>query len=126
MEKNMKRFMFWVVDCWRVVMDNRFNPLRHIPDASIQAYFTLVLFTMWSVTFGFIATYYLGWYGYDTITSIIVHLSIVIPLIFTNVVFKEAEENGSKWYTEYKQEERKRKRFPRKSNVIKWDIDKEA
>tara|TARA_A100001015_G_C15005212_1_gene720331 strand:- start:643 stop:1023 length:381 start_codon:yes stop_codon:yes gene_type:complete len=126
MEKNMKRFMFWVVDCWRVVMDNRFNPLRHIPDASIQAYFTLVLFTMWSVTFGFIATYYLGWYGYDTLTSIIVHLSIVIPLIFTNVVFKEAEENGSKWYTEYKQEERKRKLFPRKSNVIKWDIDKEA
>ena len=122
----MKRFMFWVVDCWRVVMDNRFNPLRHIPDASIQAYFTLVLFTMWSVTFGFIATYYLGWYGYDTLTSIIVHLSIVIPLIFTNVVFKEAEENGSKWYTEYKQEERKRKLFPRKSNVIKWDIDKEA
>ena len=126
MEKNMKRFMFWVVDCWRVVMDNRFNPLRHIPDASIQAYFTLVLFTMWSITFGFIATYYLGWYGYDTLTSIIVHLSIVIPLIFTNVVFKEAEENGSKWYTEYKQEERKRKLFPRKSNVIKWDIDKEA
>ena len=126
MEKNMKRFMFWVVDCWRVVMDNRFNPLRHIPDASIQAYFTLVLFTVWSVTFGFIATYYLGWYGYDTVTSIIVHLSIVIPLIFTNVVFKEAEENGSKWYTEYKQEEWKRKLFPRKSNVIKWDIDKEA
>ena len=126
MEKNMKRFMFWVVDCWRVVMDNRFNPLRHIPDASIQAYFTLVLFTVWSVTFGFIATYYLGWYGYDTVTSIIVHLSIVIPLIFTNVVFKEAEENGSKWYTEYKQEERKRKLFPRKNNVIKWDIDKEA
>ncbi len=122
----MKRFMFWVVDCWRVVMDNRFNPLRHIPDASIQAYFTLVLFTMWSVTFGFIATYYLGWYGYDTLTSIIVHLSIVIPLIFTNVVFKEAEENGSKWYTEYKQEEWKRKLFPRKNNVIKWDIDKEA
>ena len=122
----MKRFMFWVVDCWRVVMDNRFNPLRHIPDASIQAYFTLVLFTVWSVTFGFIATYYLGWYGYDTVTSIIVHLSIVIPLIFTNVVFKEAEENGSKWYTEYRQEEWKRKLFPRKSNVIKWDIDKEA
>ena len=126
MEKNMKRFMFWVVDCWRVVMDNRFNPLRHIPDASIQAYFTLVLFTMWSITFGFIATYYLGWYGYDTLTSIIVHLSIVIPLIFTNVVFKEAEENGSKWYTEYKQEVWKRKLFPRKSNVIKWDIDNEA
>ena len=122
----MKRFMFWVVDCLRVVMDNRFNPLRHIPDASIQAYFTLVLFTMWSITFGFIATYYLGWYGYDTLTSIIVHLSIVIPLIFTNVVFKEAEENGSKWYTEYKQEEWKRKLFPRKSNVIKWDIDNEA
>ena len=94
MEKNMKRLLFWVVDCWRLVMDNRFNPLKHIPDPSIQAYFTLVLFTIWSVAFGFIATYYMGWYGYNTLTSIIVHISIVIPLIFTNLIFKEAEENG--------------------------------
>lgn len=93
----MKKLLFWVIDCWRLVMDNRFNPLRHITDPSIQAYFTLVLFTMWSVVFGFIATFYLGWYGYDTLTSVVVHLSIIIPLIFTNIVFKEAEQNGSRW-----------------------------
>ena len=126
MEKNMKRLLFWVVDCWRLVMDNRFNPLKHIPDPSIQAYFTLVLFTIWSVAFGFIATYYMGWYGYNTLTSIIVHISIVIPLIFTNLIFKEAEENGANWYVDYKQEKLTRKLFPRKSNIVRWDIDKEA
>ena len=53
-------------------MDYRFNPLRHIPDPSLQMYFTLVLFTMWSVYFGFVASYYMGWLGYNTIVSIIV------------------------------------------------------
>ena len=85
----MKRLLFWIIDCWRLVMDNRFNPLRHIPDPSIQAYFTLVLFTMWSVFFGFVGTYYLGWYGYDTVTSIIVHMGVIIPLIFTNKIVIE-------------------------------------
>ena len=121
-----RRTTMSLVNGWRRVMDVRYNPLKYIPDPSLQTYFMLVLFTVWSVWFGLVATTYLGWYGYDTLTSIIVHLSIVIPLIFTNVVFKEAEENGSKWYTEYKQEEWKRKLFPRKSNVIKWDIDNEA
>ena len=56
-----RRFTMWVVDSWRVVMDARFNPLKYIPDPSLQTYFTLVLFTMWSVYFGFLATYYMGW-----------------------------------------------------------------
>ena len=37
-----RRLFFFVLDCWRLVMDNRFNPLRHIPDPSLQMYFTLV------------------------------------------------------------------------------------
>jgi len=108
-------------------MDNRFNPLRHIPDASIQAYFTLVLFTMWSIFFGFIATYYMGWYGYDIVTSIIVHLAVIIPIIFTNIIFHEAERDGRNWYTEYRQEQWKvRNLFPRKKNTVRWDMDNEA
>ena len=107
-------------------MNVRVNPLKHINEPSIQAYFMLVLFTMWSVFFGFVGTYYLGWYGYNTVTSIIVHMGLIIPLIFTNIVFKEAERDGRRWYTDYRQEQWKKKLFPRKANVIKWDIDKEA
>ena len=47
--------ILWLVDSWRLVMDARYNPLKYIPDPSLQAYFTIVLFTMWSVYFGFVA-----------------------------------------------------------------------
>jgi len=98
----MKKFIMWVVDCWRVVMDNRFNPLRYIPDPSLQMYFTLVLFTVWSVYFGFVATYYMGWLGYDTVTSIIVHIAVVLPIGFTNAVFIDAERDGHKWLKDWR------------------------
>ena len=49
----MKKIILWTVDSWRRVMDARYNPLRgFIADPSIQTYFTVVLFTMWSVYFG--------------------------------------------------------------------------
>ena len=97
MKKIFFKFIFFILDCWRLVMDNRYNPLKYIPDPSLQMYFTLVLFTMWSVYFGFVATYYMGWIGYDIVTSIIVHLGVLIPLFFTNAVFKDAERDGAKW-----------------------------
>ena len=55
-------------------MDVKYNPLKHIPDPSLQAYFMLVLFTIWSVAFGLIAIFWLGFIGYNIMTSIIVHL----------------------------------------------------
>ena len=100
-----RRTVMFVVDSWRVVMDTRYNPLRFIPDPSLQTYFMLVLFTIWSVTFGFLATYYIGWYGYDTVTSIIVHAAILIPLAFTNAIFLDAERDGHKWLAEWREED---------------------
>lgn len=100
----MKKFIMFVVDSWRSVMDSRFNPLRYIADPSLQLYFMLVLFTMWSVYFGFVASYYLGWLGYSTITSIIVHIAIVLPIGFTNAVFIDAERDGSKWLKDWRKE----------------------
>ena len=100
----MKRFIMWVVDCWRLVMDNRYNPLRYIPDPSLQLYFTLVLFTIWSVYFGFLASYYMGWLGYDIVTSIIVHIAVVLPVGFTNAVFFDAEIDGHKWLKDWRKE----------------------
>ena len=79
-------------------MDNRFNPLRHIADPSIQAYFTMVLFIMWSAYFALLAWTYIGWDSYSIVYSIWIHLGVVIPMMLTNLTFREAEKNGAKWY----------------------------
>ena len=99
-----RRFLLFVVDSWRLVMDAKYNPLRFIPDPSLQAYFTLVLFTMWSVYFGFVASFYMGWLGYSTVTSIIVHIAVVLPVAFTNAVFLDAERDGSRWVQDWRDE----------------------
>ena len=102
MKTKLLKLLVWVVDCWRLVMDNRYNPLRYIAAPSLQLYFTLVLFTMWSVYFGFVAAYYMGWLGYDIVTSIIVHIAVVLPVGFTNAIFIDAERDGAKWLKDIK------------------------
>ena len=102
MKTKLLKLLVWVVDCWRLVMDNRYNPLRYIADPSLQLYFTLVLFTMWSVYFVFVAAYYMGWLGYDIVTSIIVHIAVVLPVGFTNAIFIDAERDGAKWLKDIK------------------------
>jgi hypothetical protein len=101
----LKRATIFVVDSWRYVMDVRFNPLRFIGDPSLQMYFTLALFTMWSAYFGFIASHYLGLVNYSTLASIFIHLAIIIPIGFTNAVFMDAERAGSKWLREWRKKD---------------------
>jgi hypothetical protein len=125
-----QKLLVWVIDCWRLVMDNRFNPLKYIPDPSLQAYFTLVLFVMWSAYFGLVATVYMG-FDYNTITSIIIHMAVIVPLIFTNLIFKDAEKNGRNWIYDYRADQERKRwwdrvRKPNYEKRIKWDIDKEA
>lgn len=127
----LQKFATWVVDCWRLVMDARFNPLKYIPDPSLQSYFTLVLFVMWSVYFGFLAIFYMGWMGYDIVLSIIIHMLVLIPIIFTNAVFMDAERNGSKWLKDIRTQqdiEAMDKRLKQRNyeKRIKWDLDREA
>ena len=110
--KYFRKFIMWVVDCWRLVMDNRYNPLKYIPDPSLQTYFTLILFTMWSVYFGFLASFYMGWLGYDIVTSIIVHIAVILPVAFTNAVFIDAERDG-------KMVERLERRMISKKSLLK-------
>ena len=105
----MKNFILWVVDSWRLVMDARYNPLKYIPDPSLQTYFMLVLFTGWSVYFGFMASYYMGWLGYSTITSIIVHIAVLLPLSFTNAVFLDAERDNAPWLIEWRKQQKENK-----------------
>ena len=124
-----KRLVMQVVNLWRKVMDAKVNPLRFIPDNTLQSYFMMVLFTIWSVTFGFIATYYLGWLGYSTVVSVVVHLTILIPIMITNAVFLDAERTGDQWLSEWKEEQSKYKLFMNRmklKNMVRWKSDTEA
>ena len=124
-----RRTVMGLVNGWRRVMDVRYNPLSVIKDPSLQTYFMLVLFTIWSVWFGFLAANYLGWFGYNTVASIIIHVAILLPLAFTNAIFVDAERDGHKWLKEW-QEERNRYTIVvnrlKKKNLVMWDPSKEA
>jgi len=124
-----RRTIMGLVNGWRRVMDVKYNPLKYIPDPSLQTYFMLVLFTVWSVWFGFIAANYLGWFGYNTVASIIIHVAILLPLAFTNAIFVDAERDGAKWLKEWKEEHNRwtivTNRL-RTKNLTLWDPSKEA
>jgi len=124
-----KRGIMTTVFIWRRIMSVKFNPLKYVPDPSLQAYFMLVLFTLWSASFGLIATYYLGWLGYSIVTSMVVHLSILVPIIVTNAVFVDAERTGEKWLEEWKQERSRLNLVANRlksKNLVRWELNKEA
>ena len=122
-----RRIIMGLVYGWRRVMDANYNPLKYIPDPSLQTYFMLVLFVMWSVYFGFLAGNY--WIGYNTVMSIVVHVAILVPLAFTNAIFIDAERDGHNWLKEWK-EERSRYKIVvnrlKKKNLVIWNPNKEA
>jgi len=124
-----KRVIMTTVFIWRRIMSVKFNPLKYVPDPSLQAYFMLVLFTLWSASFGLIATFYLGWLGYSIVTSMVVHLSILVPVIVTNAVFVDAERTGEKWLEEWKQERSRLSLVANRlksKNLVRWELNKEA
>ena len=105
-------------------MDVRYNPLKYIPDPSLQTYFMLVLFTIWSAFFGLLAVNYLGWFGYNTVASIIIHISVLLPLAFTNAIFVDAERDGAKWLKEWKEEQSRYKIVANRlkaKNFVLWN-----
>ena len=124
-----RRIVITLVSGYRRVMDVKYNPLKHIPDPSLQAYFMLVLFTVWSIFFGFLAANYLGFFNYNTVASIIVHVSILAPLAFTNAIFIDAERDGTGWLKEWKEEQ---SRYNIVANRLKaknlkiWNPNREA
>ena len=124
-----RRFMLGLVNGWRRVMDVNYNPLKYIPDPSLQTYFMLVLFVAWSVFFGFLASDYLGWIDYSIVGSIIIHCAIIIPLAFTNAIFVDAERDGHKWLKEWKEEQNRYSIVTnrlKKKNLVLWNPNKEA
>ena len=124
-----RRSIMGLVNGWRRVMDVRYNPLKYISDPSLQTYFMLVLFTVWSVFFGFIAANYLGLFGYNTLISIFIHVAVLLPLAFTNAIFIDAERDGHKWLKEWKAEQNRwtivTNRLSTK-NLVMWNPNEEA
>ena len=86
---------------------------------------------MWSVYFGFLATFYMGWLGYSIPISIGIHVLVILPIAFTNAVFMDAEKNGAQWLKDWRHEQMNWKFWQNRpskkgKNIIHWDIDKEA
>mgnify|MGYP000695766998 FL=1 len=124
-----RRTVMSIVDKWRVVMNVKYNPLKYIPDPSLQTYFMLVLFTIWSITFGVIAIFWLGFIEYSILSSILVHAAVVIPLAFTNAIFVDAERDGENWLKEWRDEQSRYKLVMNRlktKNLVLWDPSKEA
>ena len=124
-----RRTIMFIVDKWRIIMNVKYNPLRHVPDPSIQTYFMVVLFSVWSITFGLIAIFWLGFVGYNILTSILVHLAILVPIAFTNAVFIDAERDGENWLKEWGEEQSNYKLVLNRlktKNLVLWDPNKEA
>ena len=124
-----RRSVMKIVSGWRRVMDVRYNPLKHIHDQSLQTYFMLVLFTIWSVFFGFLAANYLGFFNYNTIISVAIHVAILLPLAFTNAIFVDAERDGAQWLKEWKEEQSRYKLVKNRlktKNLVIWNPNKEA
>tara|TARA_B000000557_G_C20610302_1_gene373555 strand:+ start:31 stop:447 length:417 start_codon:yes stop_codon:yes gene_type:complete len=117
-----------IVGAWRRVMDVKYNPLKYVPDPSLQAYFMLVLFIAWSLFFGVLAVNYLGFFNYDIIVSIVVHTLVLMPLAFTNAIFVDAERDGAKWLKEWKEEQSRYKIVMNRlktKNLVLWNPFKE-
>jgi hypothetical protein len=124
-----RRTIMFIVDKWRIIMNVKYNPLRHVPDPSIQTYFMVVLFSVWSIAFGLIAIFWLGFIGYNILTSILVHLAILVPIAFTNAVFIDAERDGENWLKEWREEQSNYKLVLNRlktKNLVLWDPNKEA
>ncbi|MBT3992628.1 MAG: hypothetical protein HOH08_00425 [Gammaproteobacteria bacterium] len=119
-----RRTIMFLLNTWRSVMDVKYNPLKYVPDPSLQAYFMLILFSIWCVFFGLITIYYLGFINYSIIASLVIHGSILIPMMITNAVFIDAERDGEQWLKEWQEEEYKYKVFLRRikmQNLVRWN-----
>lgn len=82
----MKSF---IIGSWNVVMNNRYNPLRHL-DMVSQHYFMQVLGWMWSMIFSIA---FLSIFQFPFLW--LAHLLIIGGMFVTILVFKHAESRSA-------------------------------
>ena len=78
----------FIASCWDAVMDNQYNPLRHLELAS-QHYFMQVLGWLWSMVFSltFLSIFHFG-------LTWMAHLLLFGGTAITVAVFRESEKQG--------------------------------
>lgn len=79
-------------------MDNKRNPLRHMPDSTSRLVITAALAWLWCVTFGL----YMGSIMYTGL-SLIAHLALLFMAFLTAVVFYDADKRHNRWLTELRE-----------------------
>lgn len=104
----MKNF---ILSSWSFVMDNRYNPLRHLDMAS-QHYLMHVLGWMWSMVF---SVSFLSIFHFQILW--LAHLLVIAAIFTTVIIFKSAEEQQFKKLTPLK--------LSRGSTCV-WQMDREA
>ena len=109
-------------------MDVRYNPLSIYPTQVCKL--TLCSFVHYMECILWILdANYLGWFGYNTIASIIIHIGVLLPLAFTNAVFVDAERDGANWLKEWKEEQSRYKLVVNRlktKNLVIWNPNKES
>jgi len=124
-----RRVVMSFVNGWRRVMDVRYNPLGMYP---IQVYRHTLCWScsLYGVCFlDFLAANYLGFFNYNIVASIVIHIAILLPLAFTNAIFVDAERDGEKWLKEWKEEQSRYKLVVNRlktKNLVMWNPNKEA
>ena len=86
MQSNILKIIYWVDSCWKLVMDHRYNPLRHIPDLQTRHMVLQILAWMWATTFAL-------WMGsiWAFGISTIAHLFIIAAIVVTVGTFETAK-----------------------------------
>ena len=57
--------------------------------------------------------------------ALVVHLSVIIPMMVTNAVFVDAERTGAQWLEEWKEEQSRYGLFMNRmktQNLSRWNI----
>ncbi len=96
---------------WDLIMDNRYNPLRHL-DLASQHYFMQVLAWMWSMIF---SLSFLSIFQFQYVWA--AHLLVITGVFLTVAVFKRAEET---------EKEKDVALDLSKGSVCVWELDREA
>ena len=80
----------FIVDSWNVVMDNKLNPLSHIPDLAVRHMVMQILAWMWCIVFSLLIGD-LTFFG----TSVIGHTALIIGIVITVATFETAKRKPS-------------------------------
>ena len=90
----MRKFKY---ECWTGIMDQRLNPLRHIPDLQVRHMVMQVLAFMWSAIFALQTTNIFMNFAISSIA----HVAFVTGVVITVATFKVAETTGFKFRSGY-------------------------